>query len=1232
MKREIGTTSIVFLLVTCAVMGIVTLDSGRVAATGWMPTIVDSSGMVGRFTSLALDASGYPHISYYESGSGRLKYASWNGAAWAIEAVDQPDVGRYTSLALNGSGYPRISYADYGNNRIKFAAWNGTAWDIEVVDNAGSVNGASTSLSLNASGHPRIAYCDGTTGDLKYAAWNGTAWEVQTVDSIGDVGYYLSMALNASGYPVISYSDLTNSVLKYASWNGTAWNLTIVDSVRVEGQTSLVIDGNGRTHISYYDSNSTDLKCAYWTGTAWNITTVDSAGNVGVYSSMALNAVGYPRIAYFNFDVGDLKIATWNGTAWKFKIVDSPGAVGAYPSLKIGSDGLGHISYWDSGNQYLKYADEVLRPPEAPSEPWGASTGNNGILYTYGTITTDPDGDEIRYTFDWNDGNTSQTGFLPSGTSGTIGHSWSSLGTYQVRARATDVDGLDSAWSPPHTVNISAPPGAPQNVTTTPGANEVTITWDHPLYDGGYPVSNYRVYRGTVSNGETFILNAGIAFWYADRGLTNGVTYYYKVTAMNAVGEGPLSIEASARPATLPGRPTSPLAVPGNATINLSWSTPDFDGGYPITSYIIYRGTSSGSESFLTTVAGSQMYNDTGLTNGLRYYYVLAAVSLLGPGSNSSEIYATPFTVATEPLSLQALGGNNQVSLSWRLPASDSGSPVKYYRIYRAETPGAEAFISEAYTQSFVDYHTINGQIYYFKVSAVNSAGEGPMSIEVSATPRTVPSRPSSITATPGNAQVNLTWLDPSPNGGSTITNFRIFRGTTSGGETPLTVIGNMLTYTDTGLTNGVIYYYRVAAINSAGQGQNSTEVYATPATVPTAPLNLQAAPGNEQVSLNWSNPAWDGGSAVTRYRVYRSQTPGSEAFYAEVTTLSYVDYHIVNGQKYYFTVVARNSMGDSPQSTEVSTTPAVFLSPPSEVLDLVAVAGKDSIALSWKSPASNGGSPVTGYSIHRGTGPGLESLLGTLGNVQLYLDLNVSSASTYYYVVRAINAVGEGPQSNEAFARLIVIPNQLPVCMLITPIPGSVISGNYEVIGTASDPDGSVKYVQIRLDGGSWAEVTGNTSWTYTVNTMNTFDGQHSIQVRAFDGVDYSPIVGVSVTVRNAVPATTPDPKVSTLENLSWMLLVVAILQTALICIILLRQLKGGKHAELRDPRELEGIQASKKENEKELDSEEKKATEKTASEESKKNGGSKKEKATEKSTSKDVKEVTQTEPEKKG
>ena len=100
------------------------------------------------------------------------------------------------------------------------------------------------------------------------------------------------------------------------------------------------------------------------------------------------------------------------------------------------------------------------------------------------------------------------------------------------------------------------PPGKPQPVSPhLPATRSVSLTWTAPSFDGGSPITGYRVYRGTSPDGEAFLQSAGTSRATSTRAVTNGTTYYYKVSAENANGEGALSNEASATPADPSHRP-----------------------------------------------------------------------------------------------------------------------------------------------------------------------------------------------------------------------------------------------------------------------------------------------------------------------------------------------------------------------------------------------------------------------------------------------------------------------------------------------------------------------------------------------------------------------------------------------------------------------------------------------------------------------------------------------------
>lgn len=284
----------------------------------------------------------------------------------------------------------------------------------------------------------------------------------------------------------------------------------------------------------------------------------------------------------------------------------------------------------------------------------------------------------------------------------------------------------------PVNVSSSSTPLAPENLQASPGNQQVTLTWNAP-YDGGSPISNYRIYRGDTSGGEVFLTDVGDVLIFTDTGLANGKTYYYRVSAVNALGEGPLSNEASATPATVPGPPLTLSAVAGDSQITLTWNPPADDGGSPITNYRIYRGTSPGTEVLLSELGNVLSYIDSGLTDGQTYYYKVSAVTNVGEGPKSNEASATPTTHPGAPTGfLAVLSGlsSENVTLTWSLSSDDGGGQdsVIGYAIYRGMSYDANAtgynLISSvpSRTSEFIDNLAGEGDTnnYFYRICAID--------------------------------------------------------------------------------------------------------------------------------------------------------------------------------------------------------------------------------------------------------------------------------------------------------------------------------------------------------------------------------------------------------------------------------------------------------------------------------------------------------------------------------
>ncbi|MBL8299907.1 MAG: hypothetical protein JNN30_16330 [Rhodanobacteraceae bacterium] len=354
---------------------------------------VDSTGSVGQYSSLQLNGSGQPVISYFYSSEINLRLASCTAncntasPTWQIVTVDSLGaVGEYTSLQLDTSGRPVVSYYDATNSDLKLATCKSACtspnpvWQIVSVDGSAAV-GQHSSLQLHADNRPVVSYYDRTNGDLKLATCTANCtgpnptWQVVTIDSADDVGWYTSLQLNASGQPVVSYFDRTNGDLKLASCTANCagaspvWLIVTVDSAGTAGwYTSLQLGSTGQPVISYYDHTNRVLKvatCSAGCNSAspvWQIVVADSAGTVGWFTSLQLNANNQPVVSYYSTTGGDLKLATCTarcGSAspsWEIDVLDSASDVGQHTSLQQDASGQLVLSYYDFANQDLKLA------------------------------------------------------------------------------------------------------------------------------------------------------------------------------------------------------------------------------------------------------------------------------------------------------------------------------------------------------------------------------------------------------------------------------------------------------------------------------------------------------------------------------------------------------------------------------------------------------------------------------------------------------------------------------------------------------------------------------------------------------------------------------------------------------------------------------------------------------------------------------------------------------------
>lgn len=643
----------------------------------------------------------------------------------------------------------------------------------------------------------------------------------------------------------------------------------------------------------------------------------------------------------------------------------------------------------------------------------------------------DTNGTIVSYAWDFeSDGVTDATTTEPT----TI-HTWTAVGTYTAKVTVTDAVGKTGFAT--DTIEITSPIDLPPAVVAGLSAADVAddeggairLTW---TANTEADLSMYRVYRSmSPDSGFEFLRSADVAT-FDDYDLSDGVPYYYVVTAVDTAGNESAfcdAVSATAIDNLAPSAPSSLSVVDvpddGGEALDVSWSAPSEDD---VAGYRLTMSTEGSSDQVFELDALTTSYRVTGLSAGVVYRFTIVAYDEAGNTSASSGegsgapvdqlAPATPSGVTAED---RADDEGSAIVVAW---SPNTEADLAGYRVYRQQMPhGAPEVVADTAEATFTDTNCIDGVDYGYSVVAYDTWGNAsaPSAVMVARSfdwlpPLAVTSvLAMDVSADQGGA-VAVWWL---PSGSPDVIGHRVDCLDANGVVVASATETTSQYHVFTGLTNGAEYSFVVYAYDLVGNESAASPVaYATPADnlAPATPTDLSAtdvAPDDGGViALSWTPNAE---SDLAGYVVYVYDEGGTQLERSEVGfATSPLFTGLSAGAVYGFKVSALDVNGnESPVSARVDSGAADELAPAPVVASAADKPGDQGglIVVQWPASAS---ADVTGYRVYRDGAP-IAEVSG------LSYEDAVPDLVAHRYAVVAFDAAGnESAPSAEVFAAAV--------------------------------------------------------------------------------------------------------------------------------------------------------------------------------------------------------------------
>lgn len=625
-------------------------------------------------------------------------------------------------------------------------------------------------------------------------------------------------------------------------------------------------------------------------------------------------------------------------------------------------------------------------------------------------------------------------------------------------------------------------PDAPTGLTLVSAtATSATVRWEAPRYDGGSPVTGYRVLFKI--NGTLYWSSIGVggSTELTISPLTAGSVYQIKVGAYNAVGSGLYSPEIKASTQVgIPSAPEALSAIAGPTMVQLNWNPPTNNAGGAISNYVVQQLQGTSFVTVATPAANTALIS--GLSTGVNYSFRVFSQNASGMSASPASVSAQTNTTnipAPRNVSVSAATATG-ATVSWDAVVSPSAMAVTSYLVTATPLAGGTATTLTANTNSIVISSLVSNTSYTVTVAAMINQVIGVSSAPVTLnTANNVPTAPQLVRANYGTSTTYLIWNAPVSNGGSTVTGY-VVQKLVAGAWVDVYTTTTSRTVLIPNLLVGQSATYRVIARNANGLGEPSiAAVVAGRATLPDAPTELVASEidANAKITLNWKAPLADGGAAITSYQVYVNKTGGAiwEAV-ASPAANSLVTFAPLKGGTWAYRVAARNSVGIGSASNVVTVSSPKGA--PNAPTASVALTGTDEITLRWVAPVDTGGEAITGYLVEKTVDNVWTEVTTTAPDARSYIEKRGGPGARTSYRVTAINSLGSSPASNLVAIQVPYEKSDAPIGVTAT-LDTSLTKVTVSWLPpdkTGGSPI-SAYYVQVSRDGGSAWSNAGQTN-----------------------------------------------------------------------------------------------------------------------------------------------------------